>query len=140
MTTEEEYKKLLERAREGLPKKTAPVEAERFEVPKFESFLEGNNTLIKNFTDVARTLERAPAHLQKYLALETGARGELEMHRLRIKTAKNNVFLNQKLETYVNEFVLCKECKKPDTEIRLVEGIPWIKCKACSAKYPIRKI
>lgn len=139
MTTEDEYQKLLNRAREGLPD-TAEAEAVRFEMPKFESFVEGNQTVIKNFTDVARTLERKPAHLQKYLALETGARGELEAHRLRIKTAKNNAFLNQKLETYVNEFVICKECKKPDTEIRLVEGIPWVKCKACAAKYPIRKI
>ncbi|MDP7282446.1 MAG: translation initiation factor IF-2 subunit beta [Candidatus Undinarchaeales archaeon] len=139
MTTEDEYKKLLNRAREGLPD-TTEVEVVRFEMPKFESFIEGNQTLIKNFTEVARTLERDTAHLQKYLALETGSRGELEAHRLRLKTAKNNAFLNQKLATYVNEFVICKECKKPDTELRMVEGVPWIKCRACSAKYPIRKI
>jgi len=140
MTTEEEYEKLLNRAMEGLPKQAEAEKVVRFEMPKFESFVEGNDTLIKNYTDVARKLERDPAHLQKYLALETGTRGELEAHRLRIKTVKSNAFLNQKLEAYVNEFVICKECKKPDTEIRLVEGVPWIKCKACSAKYPIRKI
>jgi|ETN01SMinimDraft_4_1059930.scaffolds.fasta_scaffold03169_6 translation initiation factor 2 subunit 2 len=140
MTTEDEYQKMLNRAREGLPKQTEEQEIERFEIPKFQSFVEGNNTLIKNFADVARTLEREPAHLQKYLALETGTRGEVENHRLRIKTVKNNAFLNQKLENYVNEFVICKECKKPDTEIRMVEGVPWIKCKACAAKYPVRKI
>jgi|TARA_Y100000310_G_scaffold341752_1_gene441930 translation initiation factor 2 subunit 2 len=140
MTTEDEYKKLLERAREGLPSKTEPAEEVRFEMPKFESFIEGSQTLIKNFTDVARKFERDPAHMQKYLALETGARGELEAHRLRLNTAKNNAFLNQKLETYANEFVICKECKKPDTELRMVDGVPWIKCRACSAKYPIRKI
>ena len=140
MTTDDEYQKMLNRAREGLPKQTEEQEIERFEIPKFQSFVEGNNTLIKNFADVARTLEREPAHLQKYLALETGTRGEVENNRLRIKTVKNNAFLNQKLENYVNEFVICKECKKPDTEIRMVEGVPWIKCKACAAKYPVRKI
>jgi len=140
MTTEEEYTKLLNRAQEGLPSKGEAVEEIRFELPKFESFIEGNNTLIKNFTDVARKLEREPAHLQKYLALETGTRGELEAHRLRIKTIKNNAFLNQKLENYSNEFVICKECKKPDTELRMIDGVPWVKCKACAAKYPVRKI
>ena len=95
MTTEDEYQKMLNRAREGLPKQTEEQEIERFEIPKFQSFVEGNNTLIKNFADVARTLEREPAHLQKYLALETGTRGEVENHRLRIKTVKNNAFLNQ---------------------------------------------
>ena len=44
MTTEDEYKKLLNRAREGLPD-TTEVEVVRFEMPKFESFIEGNQTI-----------------------------------------------------------------------------------------------
>lgn len=139
MTNEDDYLKLYKRAIENLPKDSKDA-GERFEMPKFDSFLEGTTTIIKNFTEIAGIIERDAAHLQKYLCLETGARNELDGPRLRLNTAKNTAFLNQKLETYVNEFVLCRTCKKPDTEIRITEDGPKIKCKACGALYTIRQI
>jgi len=133
------YEELLDRAREGLPKQSA--EDVRFEMPRFVSFMEGSKkTIIKNFSEVAKTLNRKPEHLQKYIATETGAPGEIEGPRLLLKGRKTNDFLNQKLEAYVNEFVFCEQCKKPDTEIRKQGGVPIIKCGACGAKYSIRKI
>jgi len=140
MTTEDEYSKLLKRATEGLPDELDKGEAERFLMPKFQSFVEGKTTIISNFTDVARKLGREHAHLVKFFAVEVGAQGEIDGHRLRLNTAKTPVFINQKLEAYIKEFVICKECGKPDTEIRIIDNVPWIKCGACSAKYSIRKI
>ena len=140
MTTDDEYSKLLKRATEGLPSESDKGEAERFLMPEFQSFVEGKTTIISNFTDVARKLERENAHLVKFLAIEVGAQGEIDGHRLRLNAAKTPIFLNQKLEAYVKEFVICKECGKPDTEIRMIDNVPWIKCKACSTKYAIRKI
>ena len=140
MTTEDEYSKLLKRATEGLKKESDKGEADRFLMPVFQSFIEGKTTLISNFTDVARKLGRELSHLVKFFAIEVGAQGEIDGHRLRLNTAKNPAFLNQKLEAYVKEFVICKECGKPDTEIRMIDDVPWIKCGACSAKYTIREI
>ncbi|HIJ98898.1 TPA: translation initiation factor IF-2 subunit beta, partial [archaeon] len=56
------------------------------------------------------------------------------------KGQKKAEILNEKLNLYFKEFVVCKECKKPDTEIRKVEHFEQIKCKACGAKYTIRKL
>lgn len=132
------YEDLLKRARKDLPTET--LETKRFEMPKFDSFIQGTKTIVKNFTDVARTLQREPEHLLKYLLGEVGSFGEISGHRLILKAQKSPDFLNSKLESYANEFVLCEQCKKPDTEIRKEEGVLRIKCKACSAKYTIRKI
>lgn len=129
-----EYEELLKRAREDLPEDAQ--EDVRFEIPQFQSFNQGSSqTIIKNFTDVANTLDRDTAHLMKYIMGEAGTSGDLDGPRLILKTRKTQDFLNQKLEVYVNKFVLCEQCGKPDTEFRREEGVLRIKCKACGAKF-----
>src|SRR3989344_8038512 len=108
-----DYEKLLQRARKNLP--ATAVEERRFELPKFESFIEGAKTIIKNFIEVAKNLGRDPAHLLKFLQAETGTFGEIEDQRLVLKGPKKVEVLNEKLDLYIKDFVLCKECKKPDT-------------------------
>ncbi|MFH1424978.1 MAG: translation initiation factor IF-2 subunit beta [archaeon] len=127
------YEDLLKRARENLPEQTA--EDNRFEAPTFQSFNQGSQTIIKNFTEVAGTLERDVAHLMKFILGESGAAGDLDGHRLILKGRKTQDFLNQKLEVYINRFLICDQCGKPDTELRKEEGVLRIKCKACGAKY-----
>ena len=135
MTT---YEELLQRARKNLP--ATAIEETRFELPKFESFTEGAKTIIKNFVEVAKTLHREPAHLLKFLQAEAGTFGEIEEQRLVLKGQKKVEILNEKLSLYIKEFVICKECKKPDTEMRKVEHVDQVKCKACGAKYTVRKV
>lgn len=135
---EYDYEKLLDTAREKIPKEVS--ETERFELPQFDSFLQGNKTVIKNFTEVAKTLGRDINHLMKFILGAAGTSGELSGPMLIFQGQRNTEFLNSKLEEYINEFVLCKQCRKPDTEIRSEEGVMRLKCKACGAKYTIRKV
>jgi translation initiation factor 2 subunit 2 len=46
--------------------------------------------------------------------------------------------INQKVEQYVKEFVLCKECGKPDTELSKEDRMSFVKCLACGAKHSVR--
>ncbi|MFW6225798.1 MAG: translation initiation factor IF-2 subunit beta, partial [bacterium] len=39
---------------------------------------------------------------------------------------------------YAEEFVLCPECGKPDTELIKEEGITKLHCLACGAKHPVQ--
>lgn len=48
--------------------------------------------------------------------------------------------INQKVEQYAKEYVLCKECGKPDTELSKQDRIASIHCLACGAKHPVAKI
>jgi len=41
------------------------------------------------------------------------------------------------IEQYVEEFVLCRECKKPDTEIIKEGKFSMLHCLACGAKHPV---
>ena len=111
---------------------------ERFEVPRIEGRFEGKKTILTNFFQIASHIRRTPEHLQKFLLKELATSGQIEGERLVFNNKVPSAKINSKIEEYVNEFVLCKECKKPDTEIIKEGKINFIHCLACGAKHPTR--
>src|SRR3989344_8233366 len=130
------YQEMLEDAY----KKIKIVEAsnDRFEIPKVQGKVQGKNTFITNINEIASYIRRPVENLAKFLQKELAVSGLLEKERLMLKTLLNSAKVNDKIESYVKEFVLCTECKKPDTEIITEKGIKFKHCLACGAKSPIR--
>ncbi len=133
----ENYEKLLDKAYEKVKK----IESKgRFEIPNIDSFVQGNKTIIKNFSQLSSYLRRKPEYIEKYLEKTLAAKGKQEAGRLilikKIPTKK----LQEKIENYAKEYVLCKECQKPDTEIIKQDNFLFIHCLACGAKHSISKI
>jgi translation initiation factor 2 subunit 2 len=133
-----EYEKMLNQAYE----KIKPIESkgERFEIPKVEGHIEGKKTIITNFFQIASHLRRNPEHFQKFLLKELATPGQIEGDRLVLNIKVPSVKINQKIEEYVKEFVLCRECQKPDTEIIKEDRFTFLHCLACGAKHSIHKI
>jgi len=128
-----EYKQLLDK----LYKKVKPIVAsERFEVPKVKGHVEGNRTIITNFSQIADILRRPKEHIAKYLSKELAALGIVEGDRLILNRKLGSGHLNEKVQAYAEEFVICKECKKPDTELVKQNRLTLLHCLACGAKYP----
>ena len=132
----ETYEKLLEEAY-GRIRKTEG-NGERFEIPKAEGRFEGKKTIITNFSQIASAFRRNPEHLQKFLLKELAASGQREGDRLILNIKIPSSRINQKIEEYAQEFVICRECKKPDTELIREDRITFIKCLACGAKHSVR--
>lgn len=133
-----EYSRLLDRAWEMLPERLkTPV---RFEMPQAETFVEGNTTIIKNFSELADKLRREPEHIMKFLFKELAAPGIRDSSRVIIQRVLKQSVINKKIEDYAREFVLCHECGKPDTGISELEGVKIIKCEACGGWWPMRRI
>ena len=130
------YELLLENAYKKI--KSVAGNSERFEVPKVEGMVSGKNTIITNIIVIANYIRRPVEHLTKFLQKELAVYGIIEKDRLILKTRLNSSRINEKIEQYVKEFVLCNECKKPDTEIVSEKGIKFKHCLACGAKYPIK--
>ncbi len=131
-----EYKELLKRGREGLPESV--LKHERFEIPKVRGHIQGNKTIISNFHQIASVLRRAPEHVQKYVLKELAAPGDLTKTALIIGRKTSAVSVNDKINKYANEFVICSVCNKPDTKIERTGSISSLQCLACGAKRPIR--
>lgn len=132
----ETYEELLDRAYKTI--KVVSVGSERFNVPKATGQISGSSTVITNLGAIASYLRRPIEQLAKYLTRELATQGDIDKDRLVLRAKLNSAKVNEKLESYVKEFVLCPECKKPDTEIVSEHAIKVKHCLACGAKTPIR--
>lgn len=132
----ESYESMLERAYKKI--KVVQTSSDRFEVPKVKGQVSGKNTFITNINEIASYLRRPVENLAKFLQKELAVAGVLEKDRLVLKTMLNSSKVNEKVELYVKEFVICIECKKPDTEIITEKGVKFKHCLACGAKSPLR--
>jgi translation initiation factor 2 subunit 2 len=130
------YEKLLEQAYSKV--KRVETSKGRFEIPKAEGHVEGKKTILTNFAQIASYLRRQPEHLQKFLLRELATQGQKEGDRLVMNNKIPSTKVNQKIEQYSKEFVVCKECGKPDTEIIKEERLSFVHCLACGAKHSIR--
>ena len=129
----EDYKNMLEEARKNLPE--AVFIKERFEIPKILGHIQGNRTIISNFLQIASTLRRDVDHLLKYVLKELATPGEIKKSGALILGTKVPASrINEKVRQYANEFVLCFECGKPDTQIVREGELSYMKCTACGAK------
>ncbi|MBX4212339.1 translation initiation factor IF-2 subunit beta [Candidatus Pacearchaeota archaeon] len=132
----ENYEHLLEQAYKNV--KVVEQSSERFEVPKVIGSVEGKNTIISNIGEIAGYLRRPVEHLAKFLQKELAASGKIEKDRLMLNTKLNSAKVNEKIQSYSKEFVICNECGKPDTEIVAEKGLKFKHCLACGAKSPIK--
>ena len=134
----EEYENLLNRAIDKLPPQV--FEHKRFKIPKDYSDIQGNRTFIKNFKDVAEDLNRDPQHVLKFLLRELGTAGNLEGSRAILQGKFTHYLINERLEDYVEKYVICHECNRPDTKIIREDRIFILKCAACGAKAPLKPL
>lgn len=132
------YEELLEKAYAEMPAEV--TRRERFEIPKVKVQREGNRTIIKNLSQIAKTLNRSEEHLYKYMVKSLGTAGILESGRVILQGKFTEDEVQKELNGYVKEYVLCKECQSPDTEFRKEERVLFVKCLACGAKHPVRSI
>lgn len=130
------YEELLEKAYAEV--KVVGGKGERFEIPKVEGQVSGSNTIITNFLNIANYLRRPAEHLAKFLQKELAIFTRIDGSRLVLKTKLNSMKVNEKVEKYAKEFVICPVCGKPDTEMISDKGIKFKHCLACGAKSPIK--
>jgi len=132
----ETYEKLLDLAY----KEVKPItgKSERFEVPKIEGHLEGKKTVLVNILQIASYLRRDINHLLKFLLKELASSGKMQGSQLILQTKISSSKINEKIKQYVREFVICKECKKPDTELKKDKDFLFIHCLACGAQHSVR--
>jgi len=132
-----EYEKMLDELYAKLPEKI--THTERFEMPKFDYFVEGNKTIIKNFKAVCDKIRREPQLLIKYLTKELAVPAEMQGERLILQRKMSGDILNKKLEDFVNMYVICKECKRPDTRTQEVgRGVRVLICESCGARKTVK--
>ncbi len=131
-----DYETLLKKAYSQV--KLVKTSSDRFEIPKVEGQVSGKNTVITNITSISSYLRRPTEHLIKFLQRELATFGKLQNNSLILNSRLNSAKVNEKIQLYAKEFVLCPVCTKPDTEQISERGIKLKHCLACGAKSPIK--
>ena len=131
----EDYEKLLTKAY----KEVKPIESEgiRFELPKVKSSIEGNKTIFVNFMEVCNYLKRPKNHVEKYLEKALATPGKIVGDRLIFGGKISNTKIQDKVQEYVKEFIICKECGKYDTELVKEGDYYFVHCLVCGAKHAV---
>ena len=123
----------------------------RYKMPPLEAKVEGRGngikTAIPNITTVAKSLDRPPYWLLKYLAIELGAGCKLleeGPHGLLTNDEDKRYIINGKFDTnrlqvlldgFIKEFILCTKCSNPETKLRVTsKKLIESKCIACGHK------
>lgn len=134
----EEYTKMLDRLYLSLPKEA--LSKERFEPPKIDALVQGNKTIFRNFGQIAKILNRPEKQMYKFFTKETGVSAVLEDGKMIFSGKFYTTQLEKIFGNYLEQYVLCHECKKPDTKIVDQQGIKMLKCEACGAFTPLKKL
>jgi translation initiation factor 2 subunit 2 len=125
-----DYKKLLSKI---ITTSGKTIIDDRFKMPKAEIFYEGNTTVIKNFDKISIAINRDPKLILKYLLGGVGTAGELEGTRVVFQGKIITKQIQDKLKEYVDSFVICTECNRPDTQLVKRGRATVIRCDACGA-------
>jgi translation initiation factor 5 len=93
--------------------------------------------------DVAHDLARPPVYITKFFGFELGAQakvvGEGATQRHIVNGAHDKEKLQDLLDVFINKFVLCGECKNPETELVVKNNYVLRECKACGKRTGIDK-
>lgn len=136
MPKDHDYKELLHRARKTLPKTI--YERKRFEIPRVDVLIEGKNTVFRNFGEILEVINRDENQFLAYLLGELGTAGVIDGRRAIFKGRVASSLIEERIKSFVNDYVLCSECGRPDTRIVKEGRIMILVCDACGAHRPLR--
>ena len=132
------YDKMLDRLYLSLPKQA--LVKERFEVPKIDSLIQGKKTIIRNFGQIIKTINRKEKHLFKFITKETATAATISEGMLILNGKFSQQQISNLFENYIKEYLLCHECGKPDTHFTYQQGVKIMKCEACGAVSPVKRL
>ena len=132
----EDYQALLKRARAKVPATVGT--GERFQMPVVDIQQEGKTTIVRNMGEILDKLNRTSDHFIPLVLREIGTAGSYEGGRLVLQGKVGEEALQARLQKYVDTYVICGECGRPDTHLVKEDRTTVVKCDACGAHRPVK--
>ncbi len=131
------YEQLLKQAYSNITERTES--SERFVVPEVKAYVEGKTTILENFIEITGKVRRDPDHMMKFLLGELGTSGKLDGNRAIFNGKFEIALIKAIIKSYVDDYVICSECGKPDTRLVKDDRVMILRCDACGSHRPVRK-
>ena len=132
------YDDLLKRAFAQIPQ--VSEKRERLELPRFYMNTVGMRTIISNFKEISDALDRDPQHVIKFLTREMATAATFNDSRAIFQGKFQRDSFERLLQRYLECYVICPVCKRPDTKIVKEKRLSFLVCNACGAKSSIKQL
>ncbi|KAJ1818194.1 eukaryotic translation initiation factor 5 [Coemansia sp. RSA 2599] len=113
----------------------------RYKMPRLQGKIEGKGngikTVLPNIVEVSRALSRPPAYATKYFGSELGAQTKIEEKNDKyiVNGAHEVSKLQDLLYNFIDKFVLCGDCKNPETDLIITKEQTIVRhCMACGKR------
>jgi translation initiation factor 2 beta subunit (eIF-2beta)/eIF-5 len=114
----------------------------RYKMPRILGKIEGRGNGIKtrivNCSQIAKALHRPPGYVCKFFGCELGAQTKIDDDEdvYIVNGAHDQKLLSDTLDKFVRMYVLCPNCKMPETDLVLDKrGNIYHACNACGAQH-----
>jgi translation initiation factor 5 len=112
----------------------------RYKMPAIQAKVEGRGngikTVLPNIIELSLSLNREAPEITKFFGCELGSQTsfDIETGRAIVNGAISASDLQNHLRRYIENFVLCKNCRLPETTYKIKNDIITQKCAACGEK------
>ncbi len=136
----DDYDNLLDRARSQVPEDAFKRSGERFNVPEVQLMVQGNRSIWQNFQEIINILHRPGKEVLKFVAQQLGTAGNIEGSNALFNGKFNQEQVDEVLNRYIDSYVICPVCTRPDTDIQKDAHAYYMVCSACGARTAIRPV
>ncbi|KAJ6087378.1 hypothetical protein N7467_006292 [Penicillium canescens] len=114
-----------------------------YKIPPPQCLREGNRrTVFANIAEICKRMKRSEDHVTQFLFAELGTSGSVDgSRRLVIKGRFQQKGIESVLRRYIVEYVTCKTCRSPDTELSKGENrLYFVTCNSCGSRRSVAAI
>ncbi|KAK5130282.1 hypothetical protein LTR08_002242 [Meristemomyces frigidus] len=114
-----------------------------YRIPPPQCLREGNKkTIFANLAEICKRMKRTDEHVTQFLFAELGTSGSVDgSRRLVIKGRFQQKQIENVLRRYIVEYVTCKTCRSPDTELNKGENrLYFVTCNSCGSRRSVTAI
>ncbi|KAF2794833.1 hypothetical protein K505DRAFT_274424 [Melanomma pulvis-pyrius CBS 109.77] len=114
-----------------------------YKIPPPQCLREGNKkTIFANISEICKRMKRTDEHVTQFLFAELGTSGSVDgSRRLVIKGRFQQKQIENVLRRYIVEYVTCKTCRSPDTELNKGENrLYFVTCNSCGSRRSVTAI
>ncbi|QRD06538.1 hypothetical protein JI435_119060, partial [Parastagonospora nodorum SN15] len=114
-----------------------------YKIPPPQCLREGNKkTIFANIAEICKRMKRTEEHVTQFLFAELGTSGSVAGDRkLVIKGRFQQKQIENVLRRYIVEYVTCKTCRSPDTDLSKGENrLNFVTCNSCGSRRSVQAI
>ncbi|OCK78206.1 hypothetical protein K432DRAFT_384045 [Lepidopterella palustris CBS 459.81] len=121
----------------------ASTGSKSYKIPPPQCLREGNKkTVFSNISEICKRMKRTDEHVTQFLFAELGTSGSVDgSRRLVIKGRFQQKQIENVLRRYIVEYVTCRTCRSPDTELNKGENrLFFVTCNSCGSRRSVTAI